>query len=139
MTCLRFSLARPDLFYDLPPRRFEEIVAELYSRRGFDVTLTPATGDRGVDVVVVRHDELGWALSVVQCKRYTPRHKIGVNLVRELQGTIQQTGATSGAIVTTSFFTAGARKLEDEYKYQLSLKDYFGLQQLLKLPRRAKP
>lgn len=125
----------PELVYKLPPRRFEELVAELYIRRGFDATLTPSTGDGGVDVFVVRNDELGSSLSVVQCKRYAPNHKVGVGMVRELQGTIVGTGASAGVLLTTSFFTGGAKALEQKFEYQLSLQDYYALQKLLRLPR----
>ena len=128
----------PRLVYDLSPRRFEELVAELYRRRGFEVQLTPSTGDEGVDVYAIRHDELGTSLTVVQCKRYSAAKKIGVGLVRELQGTILNTGASAGVLLTTSFFTKGARRLEERFKYQLALHDYDSLQELLRLPLRGK-
>lgn len=132
---IAYLAGHPELLYQLAPRKFEELVAELYARRGFDVTLTPPTGDGGVDVYVARHDELGTSLSVVQCKRYAARHKVGVALVRELQGTILATGASAGILLTTSFFTAGARAVEKRFQYQLSLQDYFALRRLLELPR----
>lgn len=124
----------PDLVYELSPRKFEELVAELYRRRGFKVTLTSSTGDKGVDVYVVRHDELGSSLSVVQAKRYRPDRKIGVSLVRELKGTVATTNASAGVLLTTSFFTKGAKALAAEYEYTLALRDFYELQALLRLP-----
>ena len=106
--------------YELSPRKFEELVAELYRRRGFKVTLTSSTGGKGVDVYVVRHDELGSSLSVVQAKRYRPDRKIGVSLVRELKGTVATTNASAGVLLTTSFFTKGAKALAAEYEYTLA-------------------
>jgi RNA polymerase sigma factor (sigma-70 family) len=131
-------MANPDLLYELAPRRFEELVAELYDRRGFEVVLTPPTGDDGVDVYVVRHDELGSSLTVVQCKRYAARNKIGAALVRELQGSVSALRASAGVLLTTSFFTKGARRIEEQFKYQLTLHDYFDLLELLKLPPRTR-
>lgn len=128
--------AEPELLYRLSPRRFEELVAELYHRRGFETHLTPHSGDRGVDLYVVRHDELGASLSVVQCKRYRPGNRVGPGLVRELQGAMVGVGATAGVLLTTSFFTPGARALESQFRYQLSLQDYYALLQLLSLPSR---
>jgi restriction system protein len=126
------SLAeQPRLLYELSPRKFEELVAELYQRQGFEALLTPASGDGGVDVYVVRHDELGSSLTVVQCKRYAANHKIGVALVRELHGTVAATGASTGVLLTTSFFTGGARSIEKEFKYRLSLQDFLMVHQLL--------
>jgi hypothetical protein len=49
----------PERLYELSPRRFEELVAELYSRAGFEVELTPASGDGGVDVYAVQRSDLG--------------------------------------------------------------------------------
>ena len=131
---IELLLKDPSLFYKLPPRRFEELVAELYARRGFTATLTPASGDGGADVFVTRNDELGSSLSVIQCKRYAPNQKVGVGVVRELQGTIMGAGATAGVVLTTSFFTKGARELEKRFKYQLSLQDFYSLDALLRLP-----
>jgi restriction endonuclease Mrr len=67
----------PERLYELTPRRFEELVAELYRRRGFEARLTPASGDEGVDVYVVRNDEMGRTLWVVQAKRYAAHNKVG--------------------------------------------------------------
>jgi hypothetical protein len=125
-------LEQPALVYQLTPRRFEELVAELYSKAGFEVELTPASGDGGVDLYAMRHDELGSGLIVVQAKRYKPELKVGVGAVRELFGTVNLTRASAGVLVTTSTFQSGAHALADEYRWRLSLKDYARLQQLLK-------
>lgn len=125
-------LDQPALVYQLTPRRFEELVAELYSKAGFEVELTPASGDGGVDLYAMRHDELGSGLIVVQAKRYKPELKVGVGAVRELFGTVNLTRASAGVLVTTSTFQSGAHALADEYRWRLSLKDYARLQQLLK-------
>lgn len=125
----------PDLLYELDPRRFEELVAELYIRRGFKVELTPSSGDGGADLLVAKHDELGRSLYVVQCKRYAARRKIGPSLVRELIGTVDHKRASAGVLLTTSFFTKGARDLEHDYKHRLALRDFIALRDLLQLPR----
>jgi restriction system protein len=124
--------ARPDLLYQLDPRKFEKLVAELYRRQGFEATLTPASGDEGADVYVVSHNELGRTLWVVQAKRNAPDRKIEAGVVRELLGTVIAKQASAGILVTTSFFQPGAEKLERELQYRLSLKDYLDLQELLR-------
>lgn len=124
--------ANPELLYTLSPRRFEELVAELYRRRGFEARLTPASGDEGVDVYVLRHDDLGASLTIVQAKRYAAGRKVRAAVVRELVGTVDLKRATSGILITTSDFEPAARKLQQQYEYRLSLKDYLDLQQLLR-------
>ena len=45
---------RPDSIYELPPRKFEELLAELLTDRGWEVELTPATRDGGKDIRLLR-------------------------------------------------------------------------------------
>jgi restriction system protein len=124
--------ANPDLLYKLDPRKFEKLVAELYRRRGFETTLTPASGDEGADVYVVSHNDLGRTLWVVQAKRNAPDRKIEAGVVRELLGTVTAKNASAGILITTSFFQPGAKDLERQLEYRLSLKDYLDLQELLR-------
>src|SRR6266404_1535788 len=78
-------LARnPELMYQLEPRRFEEMVAEVLARMGFAVTLTQASRDGGVDVYAAKSDGVGSFLYLVDCKRYAPERHGGGRLVREL-------------------------------------------------------
>lgn len=131
---IAYLAANPEQIYTLTPRRFEELVAELYRRRGFEATLTPASGDQGVDIYVVRRDDLGTSLTVVQAKRYAPNRKVGASVVRELVGTVDLQRASTGVLITTSGFEPGARRVEEQYRYRLALRDYVGLQELLRAP-----
>src|SRR5215216_6384221 len=79
----------PRLLWELPPRRFEEIVAELLAKQGYEVALTPASGDGGFDIYAARKDGLGQFLYLVECKRYVPPNKVGVEVVRSLYGVVQ--------------------------------------------------
>ena len=121
----------PKLLYALTPRGFEEFVAELLDRLGYTVTLTPASKDGGKDIYAARKDHLGSFLYVVECKKYAPDNPIGVGLIRQLNGVIQAEQATAGILATTSFFTKGAREFQQRIAHQVSLKDYFGIQEWL--------
>jgi restriction system protein len=124
--------ARPELMRELTPRQFEEFVAELYERHGFDVQLTPASNDGGVDLYAVRYDAFGSFLTIVDCKRYAPHRPVQVKLVRELYGAVQDKGASVGVLATTSSFTAGAKNLQERHRYRLALQDWFDLQDMLR-------
>ena len=128
---LRMLGRDPQLVWTLPPRRFEEIVAELLGRQGYNVSLTPASGDGGFDIYAAKKDGLGQFLYLVECKRYVPPNKVGVEIVRALYGVVQAQQATAGAIVTSSYFTAGAEKYQRSVKHQLQLHDYIVLQKWL--------
>ena len=129
---LKIISKEPAMVWELPPRKFEEIVAEILSKKGYDVSLTPASGDGGFDIYAARKEGLGSFLYLVECKRYVPPNKVGVEIVRSLYGVVQLRKATAGAIVTTSYFTAGAEAFQREVRHQLHLHDYIALQKWIK-------
>ena len=129
---LRLLKREPESAWKLPPRKFEEIVAEILSKQGYEVSLTPASGDGGFDMYAARKDGLGKFLYLVECKRYVPPSKVGVEIVRSLYGVVQTQRATAGAIVTTSFFTGGAEQFQREVQHQLHLHNYIVLQKWIR-------
>ena len=129
---LRRLQSDPSLFWSLPPRRFEEIVAEILGRHGYEVTLTPPTRDGGFDLYAASRGALGRFLFLVECKRYVPPNKVGVEVVRSLHGVVKQKAATAGAIVTTSFFSQDAEEFRQQIVHELTFHDYLVLQKWLK-------
>jgi restriction system protein len=124
--------ANPEIIRSLPPRRFEELVAEILAKMGYEITLTPEQKDGGFDIYAVRKEGLGRFLYLVECKRYVPPNKVGVEIVRSLHGVLQAERATAGAIVTTSFFTSGAKEYQQRIEHQMQLHDYIALQNWIK-------
>ena len=124
--------AAPDHWYRLSPNKFEEVIADLLTAKGYQVTQTPFRRDGGVDLYAAKKDGLGEFLFLVECKRYTPPHKVGVEVVRALQGVLNDHRASGAAIVTTSFFTNGAQEFQSRFEHQLKLHDYLALQQWLR-------
>lgn len=118
--------------YSLTPRQFEELVAELFYREGFDVELTPERKDGGRDVIAITHNELGSHLYLAECKRYSPNRPVGVEYVRALYGVVETERATRGIIATTSCFTKGAQTLSQDLKWRIGLKDYSNLEAWIK-------
>lgn len=128
---LREVASNPRLLYEMPPRRFEELVAELLERAGYSVTLTPQTRDGGKDMYAARSDQFGSFLYVVECKRHLPDRPVGVGVVRALYGVAQRERATAAMLMTTSYFTGPAREFAEELQYQIALNDYFDLRHWL--------
>jgi restriction system protein len=110
---------------------FEEVVADLLSRQGYEVTVTPASRDGGKDIYAAKKDIVGSFLYIVECKKYSPDDRVGVGLIRQLYGVVQAEKATAGIMATTSFFTKGAQEFQSRVAYQISLQDYFGIQKWL--------
>jgi restriction system protein len=88
----------------LPPKRFEDVLAEAYRRHGYDVVEMLGTGaDGGVDLRLRRDGHL----VVVQCKRWRGK-PVPVEIVRELYGVMIHEHASAAKIVATTTFTADA-------------------------------
>jgi restriction system protein len=119
------DLARkPELLHRLSPREFEEVVAEILTKQGFDVTLTRFVRDGGKDIYAARRNELGTFLYLVECKKYSPDHLVSVDLVRTLYGVVEFERATAGILVTTSSFTKDAREFARTIECRMALKDF---------------
>jgi hypothetical protein len=125
---LRKLQSDPKLLHELSPRFFEEVVAEILKKLNYEVTLTRYSKDGGKDIIAKKKDHLGTFLFFVECKRYAPNKPIGVGLVRQLNGVVQAGQATAGILVTTSFFTRGAKEFQKKIEYQMSLKDPSAIQ-----------
>ncbi|AUG80113.1 Putative restriction endonuclease [Kitasatospora sp. MMS16-BH015] len=91
----------PDL-YTMDPLEFEELIAELFRRRGYSTRTTARSGDQGVDVVAEDPDPITGGLIVIQAKRY--RHRVDPTAVRDLDATRVHHGANRGILVTTATF-----------------------------------
>jgi hypothetical protein len=115
---------KPELLRETRPRKFEEIVAELWKDKGYEVMLTQRTRDGGKDIYAVHKDSFGSLLYVIECKRYASSNKVGVEAVRGLYGVKMAERASMGILVTTSSFTRDALEFANPLKYELSLKDY---------------
>jgi restriction system protein len=128
---LRSLSTNPHLLYELTPRGFENVVAELLRRLGYQVTVTPPWNDGGKDIYAAKKTSIGSFLYLVECKRYAPDNHVGVELIRQLHGVVQAEKATAGILVTTSFFTKGALEFQGKVSYQISLQDFVGVQKWL--------
>jgi restriction system protein len=115
---------RPDGLYQLSPRQFEEIIADLLQDMDYEVTLTQQTRDGGKDILAAKKTEVGDVLCLVDAKRYKKSHKIGVSMVRTLLGTLADYQATSAMLATTSTYSRDAHAMQEKHKYKLSLKDF---------------
>lgn len=95
--------------YDIPPERWEEIVAGAYINAGYDeVILTPRSGDFGRDVIAIKKG-LGLIRVIDQVKAYKPPHLVTANDVRALIGVLESDGASKAFLTTTSDFAPTLR------------------------------
>jgi CheY-like chemotaxis protein len=114
----------PNFIYKMTPREFEELIAELFRREGFEILLTPISKDGGKDLYAYRIDMLGKSLYAIECKRYRPPRKVGRPIVQQFNGIIEQENLSGGIIATTSYFTKEAKDFVKPIKYRLFLQDF---------------
>jgi len=127
----RYFSKHPDKLYNLTPRKFEELVADILKDFGFDVELTSATRDGGFDIYAYMKTQIGIFLTFVECKRWTPPNHVGIEVVQRLQGVQHTNNAHKSMIVTTSFFTQPAILESKKHENLMTLVDYNNLKNWL--------
>ncbi len=116
-------IQNPDLRFGLDPRRFEELVAEIFDRMGYEVKLTNQTRDGGVDVIAKMDAGMGKFIVAVECKRYAEKSKVGPELVRSLHGVVTDGRFNKGILVTTSTFMPESHRFAKRNNEILTLED----------------
>jgi restriction endonuclease Mrr len=122
---IKYLAKHPRKLYEIDPRKFEELVAELLRDMGYQVRLTPLTKDGGRDILAIISIPAGEVLVVVECKRFGPNRPIGPDIVQRLMWVADRyDNASRAMLATTSFFTAGAKRLATDFRWRLGLKDF---------------
>jgi hypothetical protein len=125
---VRWLAKHPEKMHSMHPRKFEELVAELFKDMGYEVELTPPSKDGGRDLLATRKEPFGLMLTLVECKRYAPTNPVGVEIVRSLYGVMESERASHAVVATTSRFTSGAIDFHARNRFRLSLADYDNIQ-----------
>ena len=98
--------------YSISPRRFEELVGQIFRDLGYVVRLTQQSRDGGYDLVLLegpgRAPSDGAAQTIVECKRYSADRSVSVGVVRQLLGVQLELGIRRAKIVATTRFSRPA-------------------------------
>lgn len=125
----RFTLDRQKLrqLRNLSPLEFEDYIANLYSKLGYNTKRVGRSHDGGIDVEA----EKDGVKHYIQCKKFiTSRVRVGA--VRDFYGAMTNGLANGkGIFITTNVFTSEAEKFAEENPIELI--DGFGLLRLIKL------
>lgn len=123
---------KPDIVYSIEPRKFEELIARIFSIHGFDIQLTKKTRDGGRDIIAIKSDLDIRLKYLIECKRYAADNPVNVELVRALYGVQMQEGANKSVLATTSRFTADAKEFaskQNTTEWAMDLKDINDIRQ----------
>lgn len=131
---LKYLSEHPESFYQLTDNDFEVVMAEIYSKLGYDVTRTKATRDGGKDLIIRIPEILGDFIYYVECKKYNLKRPIGVGIIRNLVGTVNTDRVNGGILATTSYFTRDANDfiINNNLSCQIKMHDYDVIRDLLK-------
>lgn len=102
--------ADPEVAYRFGWRQWEEIIAGAYRELGFEVVLTPRSGDGGRDVIATS-EGVGSVRILDQVKCYKPGHRVTADEVRSMLGVLElEKNASKGVVTTTSTFAPGVEE-----------------------------
>jgi hypothetical protein len=114
----------PKMIFQVSSREFEEIIAELFHARGFEVELTKQTRDGGRDIIAVFEHLNIRSKYLIECKRYSPDNKVTLSIVQRLFGIKIAESANKAILATTSSYTKPAQAFAANHIWDLDLKSY---------------
>lgn len=94
-------------------QEFEEAVASLFLDKGYEVTLTGKTNDKGIDMILIRDGKK----TIVQCKLY--KNRTPPNVARELYGTMMSEKADDAILVAPRGFSLATKEFVQDKPIQL--------------------
>lgn len=93
-------------FSKLTGYEFEDLIAQMFKEKGFEVEQTDYSGDGGVDIIVTYKEPLHFGKYIVQCKNYSGL--VGQPELRDLYGVVMSENANKGILITPSDFSEQA-------------------------------
>jgi restriction system protein len=118
---------RPDLL-QLSPSEFEHLIRRLYEAMGLKAWVTQESKDEGVDAVAINEAPALFGKCVIQAKRY--KNPVDAESVYALAGVMEAHKASTGILVTTSYFGSGSKKFAEQHG-RMQLHDGRHLKKLL--------
>jgi len=98
---------------------FEHLVADLWTKLGWQTTVTGGSGDRGIDITAEKGDPF-YQKHLIQVKRYSRENKVSSSEI-QLYSSLRQQEDTVDAVVlvTTSSYTEQARQRSEDLNVKI--------------------
>jgi len=97
-------LSRSELYLQMDSRQFEDAIAALFCRLGYEVKQTPYSNDRGKDAIA-RKDGKKY---LIECKRYGADNTIGRRDMQIFVAAMKEENADAGFYINTGRFAKTA-------------------------------
>jgi hypothetical protein len=134
----QYLTAKFEVRFEVNPRQYELIVADVFRSAGYYVISSSLGGDEGIDAFAFANDSS--EVFAIQVKRW--RRPIQGEQIRAFGGALMQAGLTRGVYVTTSRFSRGGKKaatdIELQYGVAIKLVDAERFYEALRLSRRSR-
>lgn len=111
-----------NLLKEIDHRQFEVFCCELYKALGYSATITSATHDGGVDVILKRYG----VTTFVECKHYAENNMIGREICQKLLGSCVMNKADKAIIFTTGGINRNAKECKRKVNH-LEIIDFNGI------------
>ena len=119
-----FFRTQLNFWRSLSGSRFEVELAKLFQNNGYTARKVGGSGDKGIDLVL--NESI-----VVQCKAY--KSKVGPGAIRDLIGTMKNSGYRSGILASINGFSSGVPSYIKNNNIKLmDASHYIGLQKKIK-------
>ena len=110
-------LSRSELYLQMDSKQFEDAIAALFCKLGFEVKQTPYSNDRGKDAIARRDGKT----YLIECKRYCADNTIGRRDLQIFVAAMKEENADAGFYINTGRFTKTA--IEYAAKERIDLYD----------------
>lgn len=110
-------LSRSELYLQMDSKQFEDAVASLFCKLGFEVKQTPYSNDRGKDAIARKEGKT----YLIECKRYGADNTIGRRDLQIFVAAMKEENADAGFYINTGRFTKTA--IEYAAKERIDLYD----------------
>jgi HJR/Mrr/RecB family endonuclease len=102
-------------FMNMSHFEFEEFIAKLFRKMGYDVIVTRKTGDYGIDIIAKdKKDTIA-----IQVKQNKIGNNVGNTTIQQVLGAMWKVKANKAIIITTSDFTIQAKEQAKEAPVEL--------------------
>jgi len=105
---------------------FEEMIAKIFSKIGYSVSITKGSGDQGIDLYM--EDKQGRKVGV-QCKKW--KGMVGQSVIRDFYGSLMYGKLQKGFLITTGKFSMATKEFAKATSIPIILIDGEKLREIL--------
>lgn len=120
---MEYISRHPSKLDELKWREFELLLEAVFRNQGYQTQIGTGYRDGGIDLRLLKHDNIGEVVTLVQAKRYDNSIPIRLEAVQALAAVVDDNKANRGLFVTTSRYYPSAKKFAERQEHRIVLAD----------------